>query len=200
MNSLRRFLPTLTLTSALLLTSTMSAASQLIYIGTYTPKDGASRGIYAVRLDTVTATLSEPVLAAAAASPTFLALHPNGQILYALSETDTVQGKPGGGAASFQIEATAGKLTPLDLQSTGGIACAHLGLNPAAQTLVLASYMGSGHLLSPPPGRPDRARCEHAAVDGAAGTQQATAGQTPSPLGHLLTGQPFRVCLRPRTR
>jgi 6-phosphogluconolactonase len=41
----------------------------------------------------------------------------------------------------------------LDLQSTGGIACAHLGLNPAAQTLVLASYNG-GQVTSFPL-RPD---------------------------------------------
>lgn len=126
----------------LIAATTMSAASQLIFIGTYTPKGGASRGIYSVRLDTITGALSEPVLAAEAASPTFLALHPDGRVLYALSETDTVQGKPGGGATAFQIDPVAGRLVPLNVQSTGGIACAHLGLDPAGKTLVLASYNG----------------------------------------------------------
>jgi len=42
-----------------------------------------------------------------------------------LSETNTVEGKPGGGARSFQIEPATGRLTPLErLQSTGGISCA----------------------------------------------------------------------------
>ena len=142
MPPLHRILPALALTAVFIAATTMSASSQLIYLGTYTNKGVASRGIYAVRLDTDTGQLSEPVLAAEAANPTFLALHPNGKMLYSLSETDAVQGKPGGGARSFQIEQATGRLTPLDLQSTGGIACAHLGLDPAARTLVLASYNG----------------------------------------------------------
>jgi 6-phosphogluconolactonase len=142
MNLLHRFLNPSVLISALSLATTMSASSQLIYVGTYTNKGVDSRGIYAVRLDTDTGRLSEPGLAAEAANPTFLALHPNGRMLYALSETNAVQGKPGGGARSFQIEPATGRLTPLDLQSTGGFAGAHLGLDPAARTLVLASYSG----------------------------------------------------------
>ena len=132
----------LLLTFTLAFTSSMSAASQLIFIGTYTPKDGASRGIYAVRLDTLTGELSKPVLAAESASPTFLALHPDGRVLYALSEADAIAGRPGGGATAFQIDAAAGRLTVLNQQSTGGIGCAHIGIDPAGRTLVLASYGG----------------------------------------------------------
>ena len=40
-----------TLSLTLLATTAMSAASQLIYLGTYTPKDGASKGIYADKYD-----------------------------------------------------------------------------------------------------------------------------------------------------
>src|SRR5258708_857586 len=96
MTSLRHCLLFLTLT----LTSSMSAASQLLFIGTYTPKDGASRGIYTVRLDTVTGALSEPVLAAESPNPTFLTLHPNGNVLYAVSEAPTPGGKAGGAVAA----------------------------------------------------------------------------------------------------
>ena len=151
MTPFHRFLRTLTFTSipTLIAATTMSAASQLIFIGTYTPKDGASRGIYAVRLDTVTGTLSEPVLAAACASPTFLALHPDGQVLYALSETDAVGGRPGGGATAYQIDPAAGRLTILNQQPTGGIGCAHVGVDPAGHTLALASY-GGGQVTSFP--------------------------------------------------
>ena len=138
MISFRQTLLPLTLIAA----TTMSAASQLIFVGTYTPKEGASRGIYSVRLDPDTGALSEPMLAAEAASPTFLALHPNGRVVYALSEADSFRGRPGGGATAFQIDPRAGKLSRLNAQSTGGIACAHLGLDPAAKTLVLASYSG----------------------------------------------------------
>ena len=46
---IRLLLPVLTLSFTP--ASTMSAASQLMFIGTYTPKDGASKGIYAVSLN-----------------------------------------------------------------------------------------------------------------------------------------------------
>ena len=61
----------------------MSAASQLMFIGTYT-KEG-SQGIYAVRLDPATGALGTPALAAATPNPTFLAWHPSQPVLYALA-------------------------------------------------------------------------------------------------------------------
>src|SRR5947208_412163 len=54
------------------------------YIGTYTgPK---SKGIYSFRLDS-SGTMTTPVLAAETVNPTFLAIHPNQQFLYAANET-----------------------------------------------------------------------------------------------------------------
>src|SRR5262245_42935012 len=56
-----------------------------VYFGTYTgPK---SKGIYLSRLDPASGKLSPPVLAAETEQPSFLALHPNQQFLYAVNET-----------------------------------------------------------------------------------------------------------------
>src|SRR5258708_3739443 len=104
MISLRRFLLTFTLT----LTSSMSAASQLIFLGTYTPKDGASKGLYAVRLDSATGALSEPVVAAATPNPTFLAWRPDHRVLYAGGEGPDADGQVTGGAAAFAFDSAAG--------------------------------------------------------------------------------------------
>src|SRR5207249_3907117 len=57
-----------------------------VYIGTYTSKDG-SKGIYRCELDVKSGALSEPVLAAELANPSFLAIGPNGKFLYAVGET-----------------------------------------------------------------------------------------------------------------
>src|SRR4051812_28649223 len=61
-----------------------------LYIGTYTDRpanpDRTSRGIYLGRFDPVTGLLSEPVLAAPAHTPSFLALDPSQRYLYAVSE------------------------------------------------------------------------------------------------------------------
>ncbi|MEO6995627.1 MAG: lactonase family protein [Lacunisphaera sp.] len=137
------------LSSTLIAVTTMSAASQLIFIGTYTPKDGASRGIYSVRLDTATGALSEPVLAAETSDPTFLALNPNGKVLYALSDRTPRTGSPTGVAESFTIDPATGKLTPLNEQPTGGASLAHIGIDGTGRTLVAISY-GAGQITSFP--------------------------------------------------
>lgn len=138
MTAFRRIL----LTSTLTLAATMSAASQLILLGTYTPKDGASQGIYAVRLDPATGALSEPVLAAATPNPTFLALHPNGRVIYALSEGRNTDGTAGGAVASFNLDPASGKLSPLNLEPTGGTSLAHLATDATGRTLIAVSYNG----------------------------------------------------------
>lgn len=119
-------------------------ASLLIFAGTYTPKDGASHGIYAVRLDPATGAFSAPVLAAGTPNPTFLAAHPNGRVLYALGE-----GPTGGAAAAFTIDAATGTLAPLNKEASGGGGFCYLGLDATARVLVCVSY-GSGQVSSFP--------------------------------------------------
>ena len=124
----------------------MSAASQLIFVGTYTPKDSTSRGIYAVRLDSATGELSAPVLAAETPNPTFLALNPNGRFLYTLGDSGA-----GGAAVAFSLDPTTAKLSPLNLQPTGGGSLAHVGIDATGGTLVTVSYNG-GQITSFPVG------------------------------------------------
>src|SRR5712664_3779175 len=85
------------------------ANSSLLYIGTYTGKK--SKGIYSARFDSETGKLSAPELAAETKNPTFLALHPRGRILYAVSEIENFQGKKTGAVSAFSIDAKTGKLS-----------------------------------------------------------------------------------------
>ena len=71
---LRRFLFTATL---LTLASSAMAASHLIFLGTYTAKNPANKGIYSIRLDGETGRLSAPVLAAEAVDPAWVTLTPD---------------------------------------------------------------------------------------------------------------------------
>lgn len=131
----------------MLLAST--TASLLIFVGTYTPKDGASRGIYAIRLDPATGAFSAPVVAAETPNPTFLAWHPDGRTLYALGESGTVNGKAGGALVAFRADAAAGTLTPLNTEATGGIGLAHVAIDATGHTAAVASYHG-GHVATFP--------------------------------------------------
>ena len=122
--------------------------SPFIFVGTCTPKDGAARGIYAMRLDSGTGQLDKPELAAATPNPTFLALHPNGRVLYAVSEAGTVNGKPGGAARAFRLD-TGAALIPLNLEATGGPGVTHLVPDATSRMLVSVSYSG-GQVISFP--------------------------------------------------
>jgi 6-phosphogluconolactonase len=82
------------------------------------------------------------VLVAETPNPTFLAWHPDGRILYALSESGTVNGKPGGAVTAFRYDAPTASLTALNTEPTGGIGLAHLGVDATGRIAVAVSYHG----------------------------------------------------------
>jgi 6-phosphogluconolactonase len=119
----------------------MSASSTLqVFFGTYTPAGGPSRGVYTAQFDPVTGALSTPVLAGEAANPTFIAWHPDGRTLYALSEKGVVNGKPGGALIAFGFDSVTGKLTPRATEATNGGPLAHVAVDFAGRVAVAISY------------------------------------------------------------
>lgn len=112
-----------------------------VYVGTYT--DGTSRGIYRFSLDPASGTAGAPLLAAEARNPSFLALHPSGRFLYAVSELDELAGAPTGAVLAFAIDSATGALTLLNQQPSGGGAPCHLAVDRSGRNLLVANY-GSG--------------------------------------------------------
>jgi 6-phosphogluconolactonase len=119
-----------------------AGSSYELYVGTYTPKGGASHGIYTVRFDPATGALGEPKLAAEMRNPSFLALRPDGQVLYALDESGGTGGGLGGGVAAFAVDSGTGGLKLLNRQPTTGASTAHLAIDASARMVVTASYTG----------------------------------------------------------
>lgn len=120
-----------------------STIGLLIFIGTYTPAGGESRGIYAVRLDPATGLLSEATVAAATPNPTFLAWAPDDRVLYALGEGPASDGRITGGAAAFAFNADTGNLCLLNSRGSGGSGSTHLAADSTGRMLIVASYGGS---------------------------------------------------------
>ena len=126
---------------ALLSVLTVTArAETLVYIGTYTQRDGGSEGIYVSKLQQPNGALSPPVLAAKVENPSFVALHPTRPLLYAVSEVggddeETV------GVLAFAIEDD-GKLRKLNERSTKGGAACHLSVDPSGRCVAVANYTG----------------------------------------------------------
>ncbi|HTM54680.1 MAG TPA: lactonase family protein [Pirellulales bacterium] len=119
----------------------------LVYVGTYT--GGKSRGIYVLRFDPGTGKLSAPTLAAEVKSPSFLAIHPDGKHLFAVSEIDDFAGKKTGGVCSFAIDRASGQLTRLNEQPSGGAGPCHVIVDRKGGTLLVANY-GGGSVASLP--------------------------------------------------
>jgi 6-phosphogluconolactonase len=118
--------------------STVSAESLPVYFGTYTWGENSSKGIYRSILDLETGKLCDPVLAAEAKNPSFLEIHPNGNFLYAVSESGGA-----GSVSAYAIGADAGDLKLLNQQPSGGVGPCHVSIDHAGKNLLVANY-GSG--------------------------------------------------------
>ena len=118
-----------------------SARDYLALLGTYT--GGDSRGIYAVRLDAETGALSMPELVAELPHPEFLALHPNGGVVYALTRVTESDGGTSGAIASFAVDSTTGRLSALNTESASSGGLTHLAVDATGRMVVAASYGGA---------------------------------------------------------
>ncbi len=74
--------------------------------------------------------------------PSFLALHPTLPVLYAVSETDTFEGSPGGGLVAYCVDAAAGTLAEIARTPSLGVAPCHVTVKADGSVLYVANYMG----------------------------------------------------------
>jgi 6-phosphogluconolactonase len=116
-------------------------SAQIFYVGAYTNVPD-SKGINAFRFDAATGKLTPLGLMAATSSPSFLALAPNGRFLYAVNETDSFEGKPGGAVSAFAIDRASGKLTFLNQVASRGAAPCHIVVDPTGKAALVANYNG----------------------------------------------------------
>lgn len=111
------------------------------YIGTYTR--GESKGVYSFVLDTAAATLTPEGLAGEVENPSFLAIHPTENYLYACGELNKFKDQASGALTAFQIDGATGKLQRLNDVVAGGTATCHANVSRNGRFVVLANY-GSG--------------------------------------------------------
>lgn len=119
----------------------------LAYIGTYTgPK---SQGIYAFRVDPRSGAASPLGCVAQAVHPSFLALHPSGKFLYAVSEVSRFADSQGGAVAAFAVDPATGALKLLNQQSSGGAGPCHLNVDKTGRHVLVANYSGGSVAVLP---------------------------------------------------
>jgi 6-phosphogluconolactonase len=131
----------ITLLSVLFAFEAPPASGPLVFIGPYTKPP--SEGIYAFRLDSKSGSLQPLGLAAKVSNPSFVAIHPNGKFLYAVSENGT------GVVTAFAIDREQGKLTELNHAPSKGDGPCHLSVHRSGRFLIAVNY-GSGSVTRIP--------------------------------------------------
>lgn len=108
------------------------------FIGTYGPN---GQGIYRVTLDPSSGRLSEAVLAAPAANPSWLTFDRTRQVLYACNEITDFNGGTTGSVSAYAVEG-GGNLRLLNTVSSGGGAPVHLSVHTGGRFAFVANYAG----------------------------------------------------------
>lgn len=124
-----------------------SGAETLVYLGTYTTDK--SKGIYVSRLDLASGALTPPELVAETPNPSFLAVHPSGDFLYAANEVRTFNEQPGGAVSGFAVDRKTGKLTALNQQSSRGSGAVYLVVDKAGRNVLVSNYGGGSVAVLP---------------------------------------------------
>ena len=122
-----------------------AAAEQVdVWFGTATTKNGQSKGIYHAKFDTDQGTLTPPTLAAEVGSPGFLAMHPNGKMLYAASREAS-----GPAVVAYRIKQIDGesKLERVNAVAIGDGTAVHLAVDRSGKVLLTAQYGGGSTAL-----------------------------------------------------
>jgi 6-phosphogluconolactonase len=118
----------------------VTAAPLHVYFGT---GGSEAKGIYHATFDPDEGKLSPARLAAEIRSPGFLALHPDGDKLYAVGGVDG-----GSGVAAFAV-GDGGDLTPIGSAVNPDGGGAHIAVHPSGRFLLTAQYGGGSTALFP---------------------------------------------------
>jgi 6-phosphogluconolactonase len=111
-----------------------------VYVGTSENEKG--RGIYRFPFDPRTGEAGSVELAAEAARPTFLAIHPNRPLLYAVNAVGEFQGAKTGAVSVFAMDAKTGELRLLNQQPSGGAGPCHVIVDRGDRNVLVANYGG----------------------------------------------------------
>jgi 6-phosphogluconolactonase (cycloisomerase 2 family) len=137
--------------------ATEGGANQFAFVGTYTRgapsgwSDAAElahpEGIYAFSFNPDTGEMT-PIQTVPSENPSFLAIHPSQQFLYAVNEIDDYEGAEAGSIEAYAIDPESGELTLLNRQPIDTIP-AHLAVDPTGSYVVLGNYVGGSFQLLP---------------------------------------------------
>ena len=113
----------------------------LLYVGTNVAGAQDST-IFLYRVNASTGAFTRLSAQLGGAQPTYLAVAPSRRFLYAVSETPTFGGAPGGGVSTFAVDPHSGALKLLGQQPSGGGGPCYIALDHTGKNALVANYGG----------------------------------------------------------
>ena len=130
-----------------------------LLVGTYTPPQGRGEGVVMIELDTEHGTLRRGTASSAQSNPSFVAVSPAATQAYAVSEVDSVDGRPTGALVSLALQD--GGLAHTGTVETGSTGPCHVAVAPGGRHAVVANYQGGAvSVVSLEPDGPVRERTD----------------------------------------
>src|SRR5882762_1439573 len=119
----------------------------LVYVGTYTT--GKSEGIYLFRLNLSSGELRHVATTRGVVNPSFLALAPSRQYLYAVNEVGEFAGKKSGAVSAFAVDQRTGELRLLNQQPSLGSDPCYVDVDAGGRFVLIANYTGGNVTVLP---------------------------------------------------
>ncbi|WP_226013320.1 lactonase family protein [Halomicrobium salinisoli] len=120
----------------------MTRETYLAAIGTYSPAD--EDGVHTVEVDAETGAMRSLDSAVAGPDPTFVAPHPDGDVLYAAVREDDE-----GAIRAFEVDPESGALTAVDSSPSGALSPCHCSVDATGRHLFVAHYAGGAVSMLP---------------------------------------------------
>ena len=138
------------------------AETVTLFVGAYT--NLGAEGIYTCRMDVDSGRLDQVAVVGDIENPSFLAVDPAGQHLYAVCETLGIGDD--GWVSAYSINSD-GSLTFLNRESTGGPGPCHLQVDSTDSYVIVANYVGGSVCMFPvEPNGALRPRCDFVQHEG----------------------------------
>lgn len=125
------------LSLCLLLCTAANCQKYYLFIGTYTGT--GSKGIYVYQFDAGTGKAKWVSNTDNVVNPSFLVVAPGDSLLYACTETRTVNA---GGVTAFKFNRSTGQLKQINKQSSGGDNPAYVNVNKSGKWVIAGNYSG----------------------------------------------------------
>lgn len=127
-----------------------SQEAPILFVGTYTEKEGSqSKGIYVYRMNPSSGELTFEWEATGILNPSFLAIHPHQNVLYAVNEVRSFAGEEGGGVSAFSMDPVSGELKLLNAYSSRGQDPCYISVEQTGRFALVANYTSGNVAMLP---------------------------------------------------